>query len=1210
MDTDGGEMEVAPVYEDLSQQHVTTDEVCIVEQNEDAEHAWFVAGTAETQPQQSNQHSPDEATSAHNPSWAEWEMVQDDPKTHQDFMDAVTEERYPEYEAPQAFIEPDEHLVADDDNDKYHSNVSVQDEDENSSRSSFELSEMRRKISVKTECDYEKDGNSICPPLPSASTENWIDPPNIAEYFPKTAHYKALAGIRFSIQYLQPSRWEREKENYERKLNYWNEVLNCGKVVDAKDRGRIRHLVRQLKWLWSNSWTGTSDSVIPPEMLWRARKEEMRRFEQFISRKASIVESMTGDDGASINELGASLVESPEAVDNVLSCDGDRHLAVQDESDKQANDIATAFGNKSRMLLLVVMVARQWSEMLPKIIEGPSATKLVDAIEKYCTELNKFCEAQSHPGIPLDCQRCETLFTRGQKLKERILECGLGHLCKHWDLSSHILESHKTLIQSIITCSTPFANFSATDLSNEPMPSSDEDVKPMPASMESAVSSSQGDQFSLEDIIAVESGWLNSYTLLPECKSDRVLPVIDELKQHCKDYRALLKKLLPKAVANAHRSACKTGKIDECVLKLENLFNEMRSEDNDLKRPQTNETVEYGTNQTSSRREKSSHSKSTKSCRTSRSAPPKRSKKSASIIKTEIVSPVKTEHVAMRNERPKRHIQLPARYRLDDELLENEWLARSRKETSHSSQINRSGKSIEIKSEPKSPSPGIQKTPKKDAMEKIILIPDDESSSDKTDEVVRKDNDDDYITLLNNEIKDVKCIRENVYSGKGTTRKVSSYVFQLNDGTQRKVSERAYRRWLASNKKSSPSVVHVTSDTESNLSNAIIVTEKPTKKAKKTSSLIISNAVDSADIRPEESAETSAAQSSSVSLQHKRHSLATKVSQSRSKIRKSQTKAVKEISDEMLSRDKKLEIDKSAVIVEKTGVGLGNSNAERMDIQETRQQISLSTLNTSKQHSAADQLQQSTTLSNCMNVKLKSQNDYLMLMSESGFVESMRHTWMEIPLNGRYNDHVTHIKTLIIALEKCLNDSCATWTDYFDQKQILQSTIDSLLSAFNAEREKAQSNVDAVCDRTAAVSSTPEQPSTTVLSKKDDSPNAAKPHTNDDCLSVDQSHENASENVPTQPVNNDAVSEHGQFLEASQVTSVAKRVVFEEQDSLKRDSISKSVNSFNRWNNGIGECESDQALMRSYSALLLDGMKLLQSKTKNSSSIASRRRSI
>ncbi|VDM47911.1 unnamed protein product [Toxocara canis] len=679
--------------------------------------------------------------------------------------------------------------------------------------------------------------------------------------------------------------------------------------------------------------------------------------------------------------------------------------------------------------------------------------------------------------------------------------CGLGHICESWDLVSDILKSRATLTSNNVSSTSPVAHSptaSANSTSDECTsllhkncaPSYSDRGKRENCSFDTVISSHDSnesisaseDRFELKDVDAIERRWLKFFLSLSEWKSDEISLLIQELRQLCKNYRTLLKTALPKTLADARHSACKE-KIRRCEKKLEKYASEVHLKDN-LKKPIPK------ANQNGLARSSNGGEESTKKeMKRMVGEPPsrKRSRKNASSGSP---STAVTEYVAMPKERPRRHIQLPARYRFGDEIVEEEWLVR-KQNSSPSALLNIQFKETEHsqpKIEPSGTLPTVNKLPKpstsaidatSDRMEKIVVIRENEHGVEEELNGHASSDGDSVKIFADDRIINIEPTRERKRDGMGIVRKVTSYVVHLKNGTSQRVSKRVYQMWRRHSKEEMN--VPKSPNTETNSS---AIAETWQKRGQVESRPGISD--DLMKGRHREEMQTS--NEAHVASHGKRRSPVTP----KLKVEQKKTAEVvgtctgRHIPVGMPERggkeDKLPEImnclvekgrsDKhratSHVEEEQQRVTSPVPNAEQ-EMEGDHKNVAKVDPNLQEENSSSPQDQAHIVDHSCHqmaprtqstvssdegedNVKLKTQNEHLLLISENGFVESLRSRWMNVPLNGRYDDHVMHIKTLIVALQKCLDDRSATWADYFGQKQIVQSTIDSLLTAFSTDR--------------------------------------------------------------------------------------------------------------------------------------------------------------
>lgn len=273
--------------------------------------------------------------------------------------------------------------------------------------------------------------NGLCPPAPAVtSDECWNDPADIAEYFPKTAAYKVLAGVRPSAQYLTVQRWVKEKNFYAEKFDRWSDVLNNGGITDPRDRQRINQMLRQLTWLLTYSWDGKDMSTLPPEMLWRARKEELRLVERLMQQKLSIMRGGRSNtsrvkkhidniEPTGVSSSGCALAQRPKIKR--------RQLGAFDQ---------LSMTNGALFKLLVL--ERQWKVLLDQLVtqnDRNAAADLQGLVEEYVRELRSMIDEIGGDQYAVhDVNLIEDLVNDGYSLQKKLELVGLAHLCSEWFL--------------------------------------------------------------------------------------------------------------------------------------------------------------------------------------------------------------------------------------------------------------------------------------------------------------------------------------------------------------------------------------------------------------------------------------------------------------------------------------------------------------------------------------------------------------------------------------------------------------------------------------------------------------------------------------------------------------------------------------------------------------------------------------------------------
>uniref|UniRef100_A0A158R6A2 PHD-type domain-containing protein n=1 Tax=Syphacia muris TaxID=451379 RepID=A0A158R6A2_9BILA len=163
--------------------------------------------------------------------------------------------------------------------------------------------------------------NGICPPPPSQPVPivHWRDSDaSLQDIFPKSYAYQVPITARPSVHYLEPNRWEKEREFFRDKYRYWCAVAQNVKVPE-RERQRLKRLTEQLAWLLNNSWFGGDESLAPPEMLWRARKEEMRRLEQLLVRKQIVPREVSNAGRKDLDRSNGSVEQLNMSSDAVAS---------------------------------------------------------------------------------------------------------------------------------------------------------------------------------------------------------------------------------------------------------------------------------------------------------------------------------------------------------------------------------------------------------------------------------------------------------------------------------------------------------------------------------------------------------------------------------------------------------------------------------------------------------------------------------------------------------------------------------------------------------------------------------------------------------------------------------------------------------------------------------------------------------------------------
>uniref|UniRef100_A0A915AK72 Uncharacterized protein n=2 Tax=Parascaris univalens TaxID=6257 RepID=A0A915AK72_PARUN len=992
---------VKPVYADLSRQHVTPHARTLQNDNSDAirNESWIP-----------HIERPNMTTSPVNPSWAEWELDHSEGNNETrasdgDFVSAI--------DAIEAFMNT---------SDSSSENANIHDTSIKISTSTPNFSECSgsskesvaivpatsQKKSSRKQARKTKVGNGICPPPPETpSNENWTDPDDIAEFFPKTAQYKTPAGIRFSSQYLVPSKWEREKENYVTKIDYWTGVLQSGRVTLWKDMERIQQLLRQLRWLLTNIWDGDMASTVPPEMLWRARKEEMRRLEQFLSRKRSLIESMTA-----CRDVPVDSNSELQALRGGRSADQAQSSSTNRSKVDSGNN--ATLGERNVALFLLLFDRRRWSEVAKKMRRG---TVLSDAIERYSRDVDSFCrKVEIHPE-PSDFQRSRALLERGQALRERLKASGLGHLYKGW--------SGKPEAQQIGAASS-----SSTVAESDPAAERRLDLK---------------------DIDTIEDKWLSFSRLLSNSKATEIAPLVKQLQQNCASYRNLLKTISPKSLASARYNA-KSRRIQACVAGLEEFASRVDPKDR-LKNEQGPQTTKSELEQGTGLEE------------VTESSQRKRQKKR--------LLPVETDDVVIINERPKRTKKPPARFRLVDEFV-SEGLPGSKRNRSPVSAEKAPPKyTIQMKAtldeEPvvkkargiSSPSIKSNNTTEDVAVfsDKIIAVSD-----------FGRDVCDDIKVVSNELIIEIKQVRERRRE-KGSVRRVLSYIAYFENNIRQRVTRRVYKKWLERKEKDKHDMPDPGASTDKP---SVVETMVERIKVESTTDILHDGMenIQESEVRnyhdrcfeldgEVREGNVSAAEST---VGQEQNNVSGETADARQTVKKNVKKKLPDVMSQYegegaegrisrctISPIVSVEEQSTALVLNKTQEVASSGDAE-MDVGGADKGGLSSFAHRASSVSEVHSRSESLADSNSHDVKLNNQHDYLLMRSESAFVDSLSEKWVNVPLNGNYNAHVEHIKKLIVALEICLNDPTATWNDYFGQKEIVQATIESLLTRFNADR--------------------------------------------------------------------------------------------------------------------------------------------------------------
>ncbi|KHN79465.1 hypothetical protein Tcan_04711 [Toxocara canis] len=268
--------------------------------------------------------------------------------------------------------------------------------------------------------------NGLCPPAPVATGAiSWSDPADIAEYFPKTALYKVPAGVRSSPHFLTPQRWEKEKDLNAYKFSIWSQVMKSGKLMEERDRKRVAQILRQLKWLLQNSWDGKDESTAPPEMLWRARREETRLLERQLQQRLSSIQNPKPN----ISRL--------KKFSSVGEQKDPSRAGAEQQPQSKACDPSTRMAptcRKNGGLFKLLILERRWANVLNKLPREKESTisGIRNMVEQYVNELGAAVDQLADDQY--DMGLIENLMDEGYALEKELEMAGFAELCSEWSL--------------------------------------------------------------------------------------------------------------------------------------------------------------------------------------------------------------------------------------------------------------------------------------------------------------------------------------------------------------------------------------------------------------------------------------------------------------------------------------------------------------------------------------------------------------------------------------------------------------------------------------------------------------------------------------------------------------------------------------------------------------------------------------------------------
>lgn len=974
--------------------------------------------------------------------------------------------------------------------------------------------------------------NGLCPPTPVLSSEavDHSTAEDLEEIFPKTCNYQVAANARNSVMYLSSSKWEREREFLSEKRDYWRSIEQNG-ALPEKDHPRLGQLIKQLTWLVDHCWSGRSSDNPLPEMLWRARKEEMRRLEQLLVRKqvntnpvlaarvTRPVESSTrhdshtkedyfpntkGDENKkqSREQQSSSKKISSMSVSREKKDRGDtsKKSCPSQSSSLDPKTFEVQEQSRASCLFMLLVHLRRWEEALRKLRSdcGRSTRAHCKQIEEHIKELTAEirstkaslkCEEPSFSEIesascsvppesssvaervknaPASC--FHALMNRSASLKNELRDAGFETVYDSWVLFlPEVTSKAKKRSASAkaaakkqpkdVSASSALPHFEKVGaLSESPLDSSSTSAQKKLLKVETSssdriiaqIKTSGKDRYGegenrleLEDIIAIEDRWCK----FASSANQEIAAVSRELSLMCRSYRSLLKRALPKSLAD-YRHADKKRRIDEFIAKLKFLT---RKTNTPIRREDSEKTAAV-------KRvfEVSPDSGRASSMDTNSATPPgclendnavgtqpsaKRRKLTERTDNVEEHNQNAPESINTESNilsRPKRHTKPPHRflydYEMNDEAEKRKRNSRSPGMTSppvkaspakhNDEQFSRDNTQFEQQNKNKNAAV-CETEPHTDEFFFIANEDEEEDEYDDEDESRIKANDE---IVFDEDVVDVEPRHEFRCDSAGVLHDTYRYMACFCNGIEEEVTKRAYEMWKEHRAKGEKrnDITVATEDQEENK-------DENEEDDVASNSSVQDDQMDQSSFQDEDGGKVGAGLPVKVALTPQN-----------------------DVQRENRTTDDAAQEETSIVAINNSDKTLEQGDATNGHSHPSVHSNSPGSAQEERTNSLFQvDVRNGSLLSGTVknpDLKLRTQYDYLLMINENDHLEKLGSLWNSIPEGGDFDDKLADVRKAIKDSRSALCSRTSTWDEYFTLKKNVQKLINEVLVEFSLIR--------------------------------------------------------------------------------------------------------------------------------------------------------------